>query len=188
MRKWVGGLGVVLAVTLIAWGIAFRNAKALLSKDSGPVTADVIVVLGGGWNERPERGAELFREQAAPRVIITGRGDCETNYMVLLAAGVPQEAIEKECESRSTKENALFTARMLREKGARRAILVTTWYHSRRSLACFRHYAPDIEFYSRPSFYGSERSEWKAKAITPYIQREFVKLPGYWVCYGVRPW
>lgn len=188
LRKWLGAFALALALLLVAWGLAFQNAKRLLSQDSGPVKADVIILLGGGWNERPERAAELFHEQAAPKIILTGRGDCETNRSVLLANGVPVEAIESECKSRSTKENALFTLPMLHAMGAHRVILVTTWYHSRRSLACFRHYAPDIQFYSRPSFYGSDRSEWKPKSISPFIRKEFLKIPGYWVCYGVRPW
>jgi len=187
-RKWLGAFALALALVLVAWGFAFQNANRLLIKDSGPVNADTIIVLGGGWNERPERAAELFREGVAPQIIVSGKGDCQTNRSVLLAAGVPQEAIESECKSKSTRENALFTLPMLRKMGAHRVILVTTWYHSRRALACFRHYAPDIQFYSRPSFYAAERSQWKPKSVSPFIRKEFLKLPGYWICYGVRPW
>jgi hypothetical protein len=43
---------------------------------------------------------------------------------------------------------------LLRQMGAKRVIIVTSWYHSRRALACFEHYAPDIKFYSRPSYFG----------------------------------
>jgi uncharacterized SAM-binding protein YcdF (DUF218 family) len=187
-RKCLGALAVFLALALVAAGFAFQNARTLFSMDSGPVKADMIIVLGGGGSERPEQAAELFREQAAGGVIVSGRGDCDTNRAILINGGVPAEAIETECESRSTKQNALFTLPMLRRKQAHRVILVTTWYHSRRALTCFRHYAPGIEFYSRPSFYGSERAEWKGKGVRPYIWKEFLKVPGYWLVYGVRPW
>jgi uncharacterized SAM-binding protein YcdF (DUF218 family) len=175
-------------LVLVALGFAYQNARNLLSKDSGPVQADVIIVLGGGWNERPERAAELYRKGEGPRLIVSGRGDCDTNEFLLLKNGVPGAAISRECRSRSTRENALFTLPMLKEMGARRVIVVTTWYHSRRALACFRHYAPGIEFYSRPSYYGSDRAEWRQKAVAPFIRWEFAKLPGYWICYGVKPW
>jgi uncharacterized SAM-binding protein YcdF (DUF218 family) len=188
IRKSLGVLGLALALALVALGFAYQNAKSLLTKDSGPVNADVIIVLGGGWNERPDRAAELFRDGAAPRIVVSGDGDCDTNVFQLLKGGVPKSAIETECKSRTTRENALFTLPMLRKAGAHRVILVTTWYHSRRALACFRHYAPDIEFYSRPSFYASDRADWTRKSVAPYIRRELLKLPGYWVCYGVRPW
>lgn len=179
---------LLLCISLVAFGFAYQDARDLLGKDSGPVQADAIIVLGGGWNERAERAAELYREQAAPLVIVSGRGDCETNRSVLIQDGVPLEAITLECNSATTRENALFTIPILKQKGAHNVIIVTTWYHSRRALACFRHYAPELNFYSRPSFYAADRSEWTRKALSPYIRREFIKLPGYWVVYGVRPW
>jgi uncharacterized SAM-binding protein YcdF (DUF218 family) len=188
IRKWLRVLGLALALGLVGLGFVYQNAKSLLTKDSGPVKADVIVVLGGGRNERADRAAELYQEGAAPRIIVSGDDDCETNVFLLLKGGVPQSAIETECKSRSTRQNALFTLPMLRKAGAHRVIVVTTWYHSRRALACFRHYAPDIEFYSRPSLYASDRADWTRKSMSPYIRREFLKLPGYWVCYGVKPW
>jgi uncharacterized SAM-binding protein YcdF (DUF218 family) len=179
---------LLLCVVLVAFGFAYQDARNLLSKDSGPVQADAIIVLGGGWNERAERAVELYRERAAPLVIVTGCDDCESNRVVLTEGGVPNEAIELECNSTSTRENALFTLPILKQKGVHNVIIVTSWYHSRRALACFRHYAPELNFYSRPSFYGADRSEWKRKSVSRYIRKEFVKLAGYWVVYGVRPW
>jgi uncharacterized SAM-binding protein YcdF (DUF218 family) len=74
-----------------------------------------------------------------------------------------------------------------RPAGVRRVIIVTSWYHSRRALACFEHYAPDITFYSRPSYFAYPRVEWRLKGIGGPIKSEYVKLLGYWVCYGVCP-
>ena len=61
-------------MTLIAAGAYFYPEK-FLCVDSGKVSADVIVVLGGGSHERPLRAAELFKQRAAPRIILTGLGD-----------------------------------------------------------------------------------------------------------------
>jgi len=188
MQRSLRVLAVVFGLALIGLGFAYQNATALLTKDSGPVKGDVIVVLGGGWSERAGRAVELFQEGAAPRIIVSGEDDCEAKRLSLVQSGVPQDVVEMECKARSTRENALFTAPMLRKAGAHRVILVTTWYHSRRALACFRHYAPDMEFYSRPSLYASKRTDWKHKAVAPFIRNELVKLPGYWLCYGVKPW
>jgi uncharacterized SAM-binding protein YcdF (DUF218 family) len=187
--RWViRGGALLLCCVLLGFSFAYQDARNLLSKDSGPVQADAIIVLGGGWNERAERAAELYREGAAPLVIVSGCDDCETNRTVLTESGVPNEAIELECNSGSTRENALFTLPILKQKGAHNVIIVTTWYHSRRALAVFRHYAPELNFYSRPSFYAADRSEWKRKSLSRYIRNEFIKLPGYWVVYGVKPW
>jgi uncharacterized SAM-binding protein YcdF (DUF218 family) len=166
---------------------AFALPQQILCVDSGDVRADAIVVLGGGSYERPQRAAELFREHAAPAIVLTGSGDCQANKKLLTAAGVAAEAIETECESRSTRENALFTAPLLHKLGARRVILVTSWYHSRRALRCFRHYVPEIQFYSRPAYFAYPRSQWPRQGMRGYIRAEYVKLVGYWVCYGVCP-
>lgn len=140
-----------------------------------------------GVYERPGRAAELFRQHAAPHVIVTGAGDCEINRRLLVRGGVPPAAIVVESKSNTTRENALFTIPLLRRQGARRVILVTSWYHSRRALKCFRHYAPEIQFYSRPAYYAFARSEWRPQGIRRYIRAEYAKLTGYWLDYGVSP-
>ena len=158
-----------------------------LCVDSGPVKADVIVVLGGGSHERPERAAELFAQRAAPRVLVSGSGDGGINRHLLLAAGVPANVIELETQSRTTKENAQFTIQLLRKQNARRVILVTSWYHSRRALACFRHFAPEIKFYSRPSYFAYARADWPPYRIGHRVRLEYAKLLGYWIRYGACP-
>jgi uncharacterized SAM-binding protein YcdF (DUF218 family) len=184
IKRTALGLLVLLLMLVVA---AFFFPQPFLCVDSGPVKADVIVVLGGGSHERSERAAELFKEHAAPRIIISGLGDYEINRRLLIAAGVPADAIELETQSRTTRENAQFTDKLLREQKQRGVILVTSWYHSRRALACFRHYAPEIKFYSRPSYFASARADWSHHRIGSRIRLEYLKLIGYWIRYGVCP-
>ena len=112
--------------------------QEILTVDSGPVKADALVVLGGG-DERPTRAAELFKQGAAPKVIVSGSGDCEFHERSLEKNGVPAAAIVLECDSKTTQENAKFSIPVLRQMGARHVIIVTSWYHSRRALCCFKH-------------------------------------------------
>jgi len=176
---------VVLLLALAAAAVAFP--QKFLCVDSGPAQADVIVVLGGGAAERPERAAELFTNGAAPRIIVSGWGDCTINRHLLIEDGVPAKVIGMETQSRTTRENAECTIKLLREQKAGRVILVTSWYHSRRALACFRHYAPEIKFYSRPSYVGYARANWPGRRYIGHIYWEYPKLLGYWVGYGVCP-
>ena len=174
--------GVVLG------GLSWFYPESVLTVDSGEVKADVIVVLGGAWLERPQRALELFRQQAAPKILITGISEGEVDRHFFETNGVPSSAIMVEGLSRSTRENAKFSIALLRDMGARRVIIVTSWYHSRRGLRCFEHYAADIQFYSRPSYLGYPRADANRKSIQGYIRAEYVKLAGYWICYGVCPW
>jgi len=183
-KRTVLGLFILVLLLVVA---AIIFPQPFLCVDSGPVKADVIVVLGGGSHERPERAAELFKEHAAPRIIISGLGDYEINRRRLMAAGVPANAIELEPQSRTTRENAQFTVKLLREQKQKRVILVTSWYHSRRAVACFRHYAPEIRFYSRPSYFASARADWSHNRIGPRVRLEYAKLIGYWIRYGICP-
>jgi uncharacterized SAM-binding protein YcdF (DUF218 family) len=56
---------------------------------------------------------------------------------VLEEAGVPASMIWQEDNSSSTYENALFSARILRQKGIHRIALVTEAYHMFRARKCF---------------------------------------------------
>jgi uncharacterized SAM-binding protein YcdF (DUF218 family) len=161
--------------------------QQVLLIDSGPAQADAIVLLGGGSGERPPRAAELFRAGVAPTIFISGAGDAEGNRLLLMNRGVPSKAIKLEPNSKTTRENAQFSIPLLRAAGAKRVVLVTSWYHSRRALKCFRHYAPDLVFRSCPSYYGFARSDWSREHLRRRIRAEYLKTVGYWVCYGVCP-
>ena len=178
----------LLAALLALLGcVAWFYPEKFLCVDSGPgVSADVIVILGGGA-ERPVRAAELFRAHAAPRILITGAGDDGINRAILLAHGVPAAAIEVENQSKSTRENAVFSLKLLRAEKVRSAILVTSWYHSRRSERTFEHYGPDIKFYSRPSYFCFARQDWNKTVVGRRMRLEFLKLPGYIIRYGINP-
>src|ERR1017187_268030 len=175
-------LGLLLAAL-----VCFFFPQQVLTLDSGAVNADAMVVLGGGSLERAARAAELFKAGEAPMIICSGLGDAEVNAAYLTNSGVPATDILLEPKSHTTRENAKFAIPLLHALGAHRVIIVTTWYHSRRALACFEHYAPDLTFYSRPFYFGYPSADSNRKSINGYIKSEYWKLAGYWICYGVCP-
>ena len=179
-------IGVVVLTALVAVVVCFYPEK-ILCVDSGPVAADVIVILGGGSHERPLRAAELFKAHAAPRIVISGAGDDAINRQLLLKSGVPAGVIQIEGKSMTTRENAEFTLKLLRAENVHSVILVTSWYHARRAKKTFEHYAPELKFYSRPSYFAFAREDWKRLGISRRLRLEFLKLPGYWIRYGVNP-
>lgn len=188
MRKWLlRAVFFFFALLILLVAATFLFPQKFLCVDSGAVNADVMVVLGGGSHDRPERALELFKAHAAPRILVSGLGDCKISRRILIAAGVPAKVIEMENQSRTTKENAINAVKLLRQQGARRVIIVTSWYHSRRGLACFEHYGLEIQFYSRPSYFGYTRADWLRYDLGRRIYLEYPKLLGYWMCYGVSP-
>ena len=177
---------VLFLLAVLAVGVAYFYPEKFLCVDSGKVSADVIVVLGGGA-ERPLRAAELFKQHAAPRILLSGEGDDEINRQILLAHGVPAKAIEVENKSTTTHENAEFSLKRLRAEKVHSVIIVTSWYHARRAEKTFQHYAPELKFYSRPSYYGFASDDWQKTGVGKRLRLEFLKLPAYWVRYGVNP-
>jgi len=173
-----------LAITL--GGVAFLFPQQVLTVDSGETKADELVVLGGG-DGRAERAAELYRQGAAPGVLCTGYGDCASNVLVLQKSGVPAAVIISEPNALNTWQNAQLSVPLLRQKGVHRVILVTSWYHSRRALAIFQHYAPDIQFASRPSYLDYVPKQMTRASYDNHVNIEYLKIIDYFFAHGVWP-
>jgi uncharacterized SAM-binding protein YcdF (DUF218 family) len=97
--------------------------------------------------ERCQYAAFLHKHWSALPVLATGGGsqvDSETPpYATLMKdalsrEGVPASMIWTETKSRTTHENAEFSAELLREKGITKIILVTDAYHMTRAAKSFR--------------------------------------------------
>lgn len=114
---------------------------------------DVIVVLGGGMAaprgaaiypemyaaaDRVWHAARLYHAGKAPLIVPSGYGERNAAVVLLRDLGVPAAAIRVENASYNTSGNARLTAALLRERGARRVILVTSAFHMRRALLLFR--------------------------------------------------
>ena len=186
-KRFLKIAAVLLALLVLFAAALFFFPQQFLCVDSGPAKADVIIVLGGGGaHERPVRAAELFNQHAAPRIIVSGAGDDEINRRALIRYGVPASAIEIEDQSRTTRQNAMYSINLLRAQHVHSAIIVTSWYHSRRALHTFEHFGDGIRFYSCPSHFLYDHFGWPAK-FSREIYLEYLKIPGYWVDYGVCP-
>jgi len=162
-------------------------ADPLLAVRSALKPADAIVVLGGDGPRRAARAAALFRDGVAPRILVTGDGDCLSIRDELVRRGVPPPAVEVECLSRNTMENAAFSAPILVRMEARRVVLVTSWFHMRRALACFDAVAPRLALLAAPVEPAGGALDRLADADAPRVAAEYVKLGWYALRYGVLP-
>ena len=179
-RRLLLFLAGVLAAVVIG---GFTFARELLRVEAGPRQAEVIVVLGGESVDRVRQALELFRHGAARRIIVSGAGDSDFIRQQLMHSGVPEAVIELEDRSRNTKENAEFTARLLKKNGVQQAIIVTSWFHSRRALNSFRRFAPQVRFSSLPA------EHYEALSVeATHVFQEYVKTVWYSVRYRILPW
>ena len=109
-----------------------------------PWKPDVILVLGGGNDERPREALRLVKKYPEVSIVVTG--DSGIMLAPLLKAGISKSKIHHEQEATSTVENATFTDPILTKLGAEKVVLVTNWFHAPRSLAVFRRHQPGREF------------------------------------------
>ena len=122
--------------------------------------AQAIVVLGGtvtplsdsltkislGRTGRVWYAARLFHASKAPLVLITGGGDperqvfSEARAMIALLQdlGVPEQAIALEEASRDRRQNAAFSAALLKARRIEHILIVTSALQMPRALALFK--------------------------------------------------
>ena len=201
VRALVAAALVLLVVTVCGWVFA----PQLLVVDSSMRPADALVVLGGEPWTRPKRAVEIYQEIVAtaprgtgsnshpstinsPLVVVSGYGDCEEVRRQMEGDGVPARVIVAEFESRSTWENARFSVKLLREKSVTSVVIVTSWSHSRRSLACFQKAAPEIRFYSRPTPCPPAGLRHPDSYTFNRVFQEYAKIAYYWLAHGIPPW
>jgi len=113
--------------------------------------ADALIVLSDDnfYADRATRAAELFREGKAPLVVASGRrlrpsaGISELMQHDLVERGVPKDKILRfPLDGDSTGEEAQALAKLAKTKKWRRAIVVTSNYHTRRARYIFRQIFP----------------------------------------------
>ncbi len=127
---------------------------------SEPVPSDVIIVLGAkliGHDPstmlrlRLDEAAKLFRQGYAPVIIVSGaQGNDEAmpeaaamrDYLV--AQGIPAEAIITEEASFNTYQNLANSRAIMQARDLKKAIIVSSASHIRRSLILARQLEMDV--------------------------------------------
>lgn len=144
--------------------------------------ADVIVTLGGGTQpldyprqivevesagDRVLYAAWLYKQGAAERILLSGGYLHWHEYIttpagemaqILVALGVPEDAILLEADSRNTYENAVYAREILGELGVNKIILVTSAWHMPRSVAVFEKQG--FEVIPAPTDYTVTQTVW----------------------------
>ena len=174
--------------------------------------ADAIVLLGGAvrgdthfsstgdLNQQVDRlthALALYKAGKAPRILLSGgshpgnRSEAEIMREHLEMMGIPRKALFMERESRDTHDNAVYSAILLKGKGMKRILLVTSGFHMRRAVPLFERQG--LEVIPAPTDFqrlvgGSSLPRWLPSADnlvrSTYGLREYV---GY-IVYQYRGW
>lgn len=156
-----------------------------LVKAGPPEKADIIVVLAGdGYGHRILKAGELIKAGYAPRALISGPNgnygyyECDMAIPFAVKAGYPESYfVHFEHTERSTLTEAHKAVQKLHEMGVKRAIVVTSNFHTRRAGMMFRRAAPDIEFFivAAPDEYFKPDSWWHDREASKIFLYEWLK-------------
>ncbi|WP_343641015.1 YdcF family protein [Roseateles sp.] len=163
-----------------------QQAVRLQALRDSPPRQSVIVVLGGGARRlMPEYGTAQLKTASIERLRYGIWLSRQTDIPLLFTGGTPRDAPDetlteamlaertalqefgftlawKEDRATDTRENAAYTAELLRGKGIRRVILVTHDVHMRRAMRAFREaLPPDVELLAAPMGLALPGVEWR---------------------------
>lgn len=147
-RHWIlSSFGLLLVLVLGYFFGTFFQVRAQAGRDERR-PADAIMVLGAAQFDgvpspvleaRLSHALDLWREGVAPIIVVTGGkqpGDRVTEATAsaewLLANGVPDEAIRREVQGRTSWESIAASSRFLLAEGRGRVVLVSDPYHMLR--------------------------------------------------------
>ena len=140
--------------------VAFMCYTVLLQVIPSRRNFDFVIIHGSGLirgnkvskllSDRIDRAIEVYRKDPTPPIVIPsgGKGSDETISEAeamegyLIEHGIPKEQIIKEDASTTTRENLLYSRRIIEECGGGHTALVTSNYHVYRALSICR----DLDF------------------------------------------
>ena len=190
-RRWAAVTALVAAVWFgRSWWL--RGMGDFLVRGEQPQKADVAVVLAGdGYGHRLMRAVELVRQGYAPMILLDGPlvayGHNEGEMAIDWAArqGVPREILAAlPMRARSTVTEALQLNDELARRGSKKALIVTSNFHTRRARDVFNHYgrkgiqyiviaSPDEDF--------DPKDWWQSRDAKKVLLLEYMKLANWWL-------
>lgn len=189
-------LTVVLSLTIVKTSIPLLENFLIVSKQLPQ--AEALVVMAGAAPERLPVAARLFQDGVAPRILLTNDGifsawsaenernlySIEWAELELLKMQIPRQAIVKlNYSSSGSIHDALNSRKEILRKEIKSIIIVTSDYHTRRSLWTFERVLrnQDVAIGSYPAISEVSKSSDFRKFLE--LGRELIKYIYYTVAY-----
>jgi len=164
MKKFLLTSGTILAGTLLlltgaVWGVSEHLFDRCFVVERPVNCPDAIAVLAGEHTQRIGAAVELYRRSPGSRILLTNDGErggwskelqrtmarVERSEQLLMRFGIPRSAIIiLEFRGNGTVHDACAVRDYARKTGITRMVLVTSDYHTKRSLWIFRKKMRDL--------------------------------------------
>jgi uncharacterized SAM-binding protein YcdF (DUF218 family) len=138
---------VAVIVSVLYFAVTFLQVWQTARRDEARQAQAVIVLGAAQYDGRPsavlrarlDHAAALYHRKLAPVVVVTGgkiEGDrfteSEASANYLHTKGVPDQAILREVQGRTSWQSLSASARFLKERGIRDVVLVSDPFHAAR--------------------------------------------------------
>lgn len=151
-------IGLIIGLSVYLQPNSFVGCGETPVADTSCDAADAIVVVSGGDTAaRTAAGIDLYMRGWADYLVLSGAaldksGPSNAAAMKLQAqsAGVPEYAILVDEDAANTQENAENTHSIIKERGFRDVILVTSGYHQRRASLEFNKHTENVVIRNHP--------------------------------------
>lgn len=191
MKSLFTFLLVTFLVLAFMWaaGLGFYTIKIISAKPAmSAKKTDAIIVLTGG-NFRIETGMQLWSDNLAQDLFITGVYKDVSRRAILAEwrekMNLPHCCLSLGYKATTTEGNALEAKEWIESNHVRSARLVTSKYHMPRALFEFRALMPDLTIIPHPveieDYEPEHRLFWKLTIMEYHkvLARQFERLSGY---------
>jgi hypothetical protein len=148
-RVWLLAVAVLVGLSV---GLAAK-AGGFLVLDA-PQPSDVILVLAGETDRRPELALQLLAQGYGRRIVLDVPADAKIYEFTQLdlarkyVQDMPQAASVSICpiEGLSTKDESKEAEKCIAREGGKSVLIVTSDFHTRRAVGVFRREIPGHEY------------------------------------------
>jgi hypothetical protein len=148
-RAWLTA-GALLGCLLVVAAVKASNFLVL----DAPRRSDVILVLAGETDRRPERALQLLAQGYGRRIVLDVPADAKIYEFTQLQLArkyiedLPQAASVSVCpiDGLSTKDESKDAEKCMAREGGKSVLIVTSDFHTRRALSVFRREIPGHEY------------------------------------------
>jgi uncharacterized SAM-binding protein YcdF (DUF218 family) len=195
MRKGIrqGLFLLVLGVGAMGW-FSLQAGTFLAVSPDVPAAADLLVVLGGGNEERIEKGAEIWRSGLVHHVLLTGVPEdadgpvvSDPRYAYLKAQGLAPPVLLSDSTARSTWQEAQLVRKLLEERGWRHVLVVSDPPHLRRLhwvyARVFRDSNRDYRLVPTEPRWWKPSEWWSNRTSRRFVITEYVKYVYYRIAF-----